>query len=170
MRRMTAAAASALMLMVIGVAHGRSSCADATHTPARYRIDAAEVHDKHSGLIWQRCSAGQHWRPGEGCIGVIIQMGWQEAVQMQNRQWRLPRREELATLIDTGCGRPAIDEQAFPDMELTKLWYWTASTEGALAWYVAFGGGSQQLGNPLSHHAVRLVKRSATPHAMHRDR
>jgi len=108
--------------------------------------------------VWQRCSIGQRWVDTLGCVGVIRQMSWDEARKLEKGKWRLPSRHELSTLVDSSCGSPAIDERAFPDMELTKLWYWSGTVDGALMWYVAFGGGSQRQGSPRTWNAVRLVR------------
>jgi hypothetical protein len=126
--------------------------------PARFRAQGAQVIDTQTGLTWQRCSAGQRWDDAFGCVGVIRQMTWNDARKLETDGWRLPTRVELATLVDSACGSPTIDERAFPDMELTKLWYWTGTADGALVWYVAFGGGSERLGSPNAWIAVRLVR------------
>lgn len=125
----------------------------------RYHVDAGEVHDTRTGLIWQRCSVGQRWSETLGCVGVIKQLSWEDAMKQSNEGWQLPSKEELSTLLEAACGSPALDERAFPDMELVKLWYWTRSRDGALAWYVAFGGGSARSGGPLALNSVRLVRR-----------
>jgi hypothetical protein len=136
-----------------------SLCFNGAAPPARYQIKNGEVHDTKTNLIWQRCSVGQRWAAPLGCVGVIRQMPWREAMKQADSHWQLPTKDELESLIAAQCGSPAIDERAFPDMELAKLWYWTATSEGALAWYVAFGGGSVRSGGPLDLNSVRLVRR-----------
>lgn len=136
-----------------------SLCFNSDAPPARYEIANGEVHDTKTNLTWQRCSVGQRWTTELGCVGVIQQMRWQEAMKLADSRWQLPTKDELASLVTTECGSPAIDERAFPDMELTKLWYWTATSEGALASYVAFGGGSVRSGGPLDLNSVRLIRR-----------
>lgn len=160
MSRLTALASLLLLAtFAVSLAHAASACFTGDPPPARYEIHDGEVHDTKTHLIWQRCSVGQRWSGERGCVGVIRQMSWQEANQQTDARWQLPTKEELASLIDAECGSPAIDERAFPDMELTKLWYWTGTREGALAWYVAFGGGSIRTGGPLESSSVRLVRR-----------
>jgi hypothetical protein len=135
-----------------------ASCFNSEAPPARYEISNGEVYDSKTQLTWQRCSVGQRWTSELGCVGVIRQMSWPEAMKRADSRWQLPTRDELASLISADCGSPAIDERAFPDMELTKLWYWTGTSDGALAWYVAFGGGSVRSGGPLELNSVRLVR------------
>lgn len=121
-------------------------------------MKGGEVIDTKTNLVWQRCSIGQRWVSTSGCVGVVQQMRWDEARKHIAGEWRLPSRKELASLVEHSCGSPAIDERAFPDLELTKLWYWTDTSDGALVWYVAFGGGSERLANPTSWNSVRLVR------------
>jgi len=125
---------------------------------ARYDIRGATVLDSDTGLVWQRCSVGQEWREGRGCIGVIRQMAWDEALQHASDGWRLPTHDELLSLVVAGCRDPAIDETLFPDMELPKLWYWTSTAEGAAVWFVAFGGGTARIANRTDLNSVRLVR------------
>lgn len=140
----------------------RAGCdaGQAASTPSsRFLVKAGEVYDKKTGLTWQRCSVGQRWKAGLGCVGVILQMTWKEAQLRETALWRLPTRDELASLIATNCSNPAINETVFPDMELPKLWYWTSTESGGSVLYVAFGGGSVRESGPSDLDAVRLVKK-----------
>jgi hypothetical protein len=125
---------------------------------SRYEIKGAEVYDTKTDLTWQRCSIGQQWRGDLGCVGVISQMNWKEAMNHATAAWQLPTKDELSSLVSSACTNPAINENAFPDMELNKLWYWTRTPNDALVWYVAFGGGSLRSGGPLDLNSVRLVR------------
>jgi hypothetical protein len=131
-----------------------------TATSARYDIKGSEVLDRLTHLTWQRCSVGQHWKEDLGCVGVIRQMSWQDAMSREAGGWRLPTIDELKTLIAAGCSDPAINEQAFPDMELYKLWYWTSTDTGSSVWYVAFGTGTVHNADRTDLNAVRLVRSS----------
>jgi len=147
-----------LVIFAAPLARAASTCFSGDPPPPRYEIRDGEVYDTKTNLTWQRCSVGQRWSGERGCVGVIHQMSWQDATKQANARWQLPTKEELVSLIESECGSPAIDERAFPDMELTKLWYWTGTRDGALAWYVAFGGGSVRAGGPLELSSVRLVR------------
>ncbi len=130
-----------------------------TSTPtSRYLIHDGEVYDPLSHLTWQRCSVGQHWTAALGCVGVIKQMSWAEAMKQAGGGWRLPSVDELKTLIASNCSNPAINEEVFPDMELYKLWYWSSTDTGSSVWYVAFGGGSVHNADRTDLNAVRLVR------------
>ncbi len=141
---------------------GASASCDPTQpsqTPnSRYRIQGGEVYDSKTHLTWQRCSFGQRWKEGLGCVGVIRQIVWQEAMNQATGGWRLPTVDELKTLIAPTCTNPAINEEAFPDMELDKLWYWTSTDTGSAVWYVAFGTGTVHNADRTDMNAVRLVR------------
>src|SRR5262249_37829178 len=80
-----------------------------TRTPTtRYQLRGGEVYDKTTDLTWQRCSIGQRWKEGAGCVGVIKQMSWDEAKGQAGSGWRLPSKDELTTLIAPTCKKPAI--------------------------------------------------------------
>lgn len=132
----------------------------ASQTPAsRYTVKAGEVYDRKTKLTWQRCSVGQKWKEGLGCVGVILQMTWKEAMLLETPVWRLPTRDELASLVASNCENPAINEEVFPDMELPKLWYWTSTESGGSVLYVGFSGGAVHESGPSDFDAVRMVKK-----------
>jgi hypothetical protein len=111
--------------------------------PARYTViragDDEVVRDGVTGLVWQR---------GVGAQGVP----WSEArtycsglVLAGHRDWRLPSRVELVSLIDLTRSMelpsptPAIDMAAFP--ETREDWFWSSSLKAGdpeSAWYVYF--------------------------------
>lgn len=134
------------------------AASSSTTTGSRYDIQGGVVSDRLTHLTWQRCSVGQHWNEVLGCVGVIRQMSWQDAMNQAVGGWRLPTVDELKTLIAPGCSNPAINEQVFPDMELYKLWYWTSTDTGSSVWYVAFGTGTVHNANRTDLNAVRLVR------------
>lgn len=152
-----------LLALLSGLAAASARCAcdphQASSTPSsRFQIKGGEAYDTVTGLTWQRCSVGQHWTEALGCVGVIRQMSWQEAMARAAGGWRLPTIDELKTLIANNCSNPAINEEVFPDMELYKLWYWTSTDTGTSVWYVAFGSGSVHNADRTDLNAVRLVR------------
>jgi hypothetical protein len=137
--------------------------AQTTRTPtSRYVIKGSEVYDKKTDLTWQRCSIGQRWEDDTGCVGVIEQMTWDQAVTKGSEKWRLPTKDELATLISPTCKNPAINEESFPDMDLGKLWYWSGTPSGEyLAWLANFADGQFANYDRSDLGAVRLVRSGA---------
>ena len=158
-RSLTCTAALAGCIWAAQFAAASCDMSQPTQTPiSRYQIHAGEVYDRNTNLTWQRCSVGQHWNEDLGCVGVIRQMIWKEAMSQAVNGWRLPTIDELKTLISPTCTNPAINEDAFPDMELDKLWYWTSTDTGSSVWYVAFGTGSVHNADRTDMSAVRLVR------------
>jgi hypothetical protein len=138
-------------------------------TAGRFVANAAEVADSQTGLIWQRCSAGQSWS-GSTCTGSVGGYTHEQALAYAKTQnttdsatgWRLPNVKELSSLADKGCQDPAIDSTAFP--ATPSSWYWASSPDvgnSFYAWYVYFGNG--YAGSPSNRNyngAVRLVRAS----------
>jgi hypothetical protein len=118
-----------------------SAFAQAANKP--YVIKGGEVYDKKTGLTWQRCSEGQHWRAdATGCVGIVKVYTFDDAQQLATGEWRVPTKEELLTLVDQNkAQRPRIDEVAFPDMDKSILWYWTSTHGVSGGWGVDFGDG-----------------------------
>lgn len=125
----------------------------------RFVIQGNTVKDKETGLIWQRCSLGQKWKEKIGCVGLVAQVNFAEAQDEEADGWRLPRPAELRSLTIGRCSNPAINEEAFPDMDPQFLWYW--AFDGKLDQVVNFGSGNPgYCSSPACKgNAVRLVKR-----------
>jgi hypothetical protein len=139
----TFAAACLLMASQMTSAFAECDTSQPNRTPtARYVVEDGVVYDRKTDLSWQRCSVGQRWEENLGCVGVVEQMTWDEANTKASDGWRVPTRDELATLVSPTCKRPSINEEVFVDMDLRKLWYWTSSTSDEyLAWLVNFADG-----------------------------
>ena len=122
--------------LMLSFAVGLSFAADKKHKSgnaqakpnSRYVINGGEVYDQKTDLTWNRCSVGQHWREGTGCVGVIKEFTFGEALQLADGTWHVPNKDELGTLIDyerlKNKQPPMIDVVAFPDMDFSKLVYW----------------------------------------------
>lgn len=156
----TVALIQAMQLACLDTALASCDPSQPNRTPdSRYELKGDVVYDKKTDLTWQRCSVGQHWKQGTGCVGVIKQISWEEAKAQAENGWRLPSKDELTTLLAPNCSKPAINEQVFPDMELDKLWYWTASENGPfLAWLVNFADGNSNSYDRTDTGSARLVR------------
>ncbi|MFI4940420.1 MAG: DUF1566 domain-containing protein [Burkholderiales bacterium] len=156
--------------MLLSVIVGSAIAADNNQTVAkanpRYAIKGGEVYDKKSELTWQRCSVGQRWVEETGCVGFVKVFTFDDAQTLGNGTWRVPTKDELASLIDqnrVAQGQiPGIDPVAFPDMNLTRLGYWSSTPNSAMtAWGVRFGEGDIGYGYGAYRsltYAVRLVR------------
>lgn len=129
---------------------------------SRYAVvsSGTEVTDTKTGLIWQRCSAGQSW-DGSTCAGSAVTYTHEQALAYAKTQtgWRLPTVKELSSLADKGRSNPAIDTAVFPATASDS--YWTSSPlvgYPGRAWFVNFVSyGVSYYGRDGALH-VRLVR------------
>lgn len=137
-------------------------CASTAQAQARfsYSTNGAEVTDSKTGLIWQRCSAGQNWS-GITCTGTATTYTHEQALSYAQSQtgWRLPNVKELSSLVDRTVVNPSIDNVVFPTTPVN--WIWSASPyvgNAASAWVVHFGQGGVGFYVRSSLLQVRLVR------------
>lgn len=131
-----------------------------SNTPeSRYEIvkesNGAEVMDKQTGLIWQRCSIGQIWA-SNSCLGTPSKHTWSSAltrVKELGNGYRLPNIKELQTLVDEKCGEPAINHTIFPKTDIYRD-YLSSTTlpinrtvnDDSTVWSVNFESGNTSNG------------------------
>jgi hypothetical protein len=104
------------------------------------------VTDNKTGLIWQKCSAGQN--NDSTCSGSASSYTWNAALeycktpQLYFTDWRLPNVKELKSLTDISRYNPAINTDLFPGT--IAAGYWSSNTDTNspdVAQYVDFGYG-----------------------------
>jgi len=105
-------------------------------------VGGTEVTDHRTGLVWQRCSAGQSYTGGV-CTGAAAALTHEQAQVHARSQpgWRLPNVKELSSLVDEMGSSPSIDP-SFP--QTPSVAFWTSSPRAGapgVAWYVDFGDG-----------------------------
>ncbi len=139
-------------------------------TPDERFIDRGDgtVQDKHTGLIWMRCSLGQTWNEqGQTCAGEAIKYTWQQALQAADGYtfagsdaWRLPNVKELISIVEEGCYNPAINLEVFPATPNSRG-FLTSSPYGnsdqGPAWDVSFSYGGSGYYDIFNEY-VRLVR------------
>ena len=84
------------------------------------------VTDLATGLIWKQCAEGLS---GAGCTAG-------------SSLWRLPNKNELASLIERRCYAPAINARFFPNTP--SSWFWSSSPnayDSDNAWFVDLSHG-----------------------------
>lgn len=131
--------------------------------------DGTATHNS-TGLMWMRCSLGQTW-DGSTCTGAASSFAWQNAlVAAQSHSfaghsdWRLPNKNELASLVEQRCVGPSINSMVFPNTP--SYWFWSSSpgvygSNGA--WFVGFNYGYVYNDNLKSDVVrVRLVRAGQT--------
>ena len=124
------------------------------------------VTDSATGLTWQQCAEGLS---GAGCAtGSAASLTWGQALQRGMdaefagfSDWRVPNKNELASLVEERCYNPAINTSTFPNTP--SNWFWPSSPYAyypSNAWGVNFGYGYGYVGYDGNHHAyhVRLVR------------
>ena len=133
----------------------------ATTPSSRYTVNTdGTVTDKHTGLMWKRCSEGQS---GADCTGGSpTPQTWQSALKQAHTSkfagypdWRLPNRQELRTLVEEQCYEPAINAAVFPN---TSGGYWSSSPAGYYAWIVYVYDGYEDFDLKNDDYYVRLVR------------
>lgn len=171
---------AALLLLGVGSAKASDTCKNEnTAIPFSTPTSDFMIHDNGTvthnptGLMWMRCSVGQSW-DGNTCIGAVTRLTWQNALAQTGTiyagysDWRLPNKNELASIVEERCWRPSINTTIFPN-NITD-WYWTSSpfrydSSGAFAIKFDFGSAWAPEKNSSYHFSkyyVRLVRAGQT--------
>ncbi|MBK1732518.1 hypothetical protein CKO41_12100 [Thiococcus pfennigii] len=118
-----------------------------------------------SGLVWKQCAEGLS---GAGCgEGGAALYTYPTALRLAADEefagsglWRLPTKEELATLVNRNCQDPVIDNRYFPNTP--SDWFWSSSTGAGgvpyYAWGVSFSDGAVGRDARSGIGYVRLVR------------
>jgi hypothetical protein len=108
----------------------------------RFVVHNGSVMDTATGLYWlQDAGFGEFPVTWQEALELIAQMNHEQV--LGERDWRLPNRRELRSLISHQATRPALPEQ-HPFENLFQGWYWTSTTaviSPSHAWYVDMAGG-----------------------------
>ena len=125
--------------------------------------DGTATHNA-TGLMWMRCSMGQTWQ-GERCTGVASDFTWPQALTQNGTNyagysdWRLPNKNELASIVELRCYNPSINDAIFPDTPTSQFWSSSPYAYVSIyAWYVYFDDGSVLSFNKDYGFPVRLVR------------
>lgn len=128
------------------------------------------VTDPATGLMWMQCSEGLS---GAGCAsGAALALNWQQALARAATvnasavtlgrsygDWRVPNRNELASLVKPLCVNPSINRRRFPNTQADNYWSSTPwAPDAGRAWYVNFVEGNLAPGLATELKPVRLVR------------
>lgn len=100
----------------------------ATVPDSRYRYNGnGTVSDLATGLTWKQCVEGLS---GVDCTtGSPSTFTWQQALRhaadhvfADSSQWRLPNKNELASLVERSCYDPAVNSRFFLRTPSALLW------------------------------------------------
>ncbi len=108
------------------------------------------VTDTETALMWQKTYvSGKTWQQALSYCESLTYAGYSD--------WRLPDKNELASLVNYEKYNPASD---FPDMP--SQYFWSSSTYASntsSAWIVSFGYGYVNGGNKTGSFYVRCVRK-----------
>lgn len=128
----------------------------------RFAVSASgqEVTDHKTRLVWRRCAEGMTAQAG-GCRGTALALSHAAAMAHADKArsggWRLPNRDELASIADESRHTMAIDTQAFPGTPAEH--FWTSSRENdQYVKAVNFYNGSVYSRYQTNAHHLRLVR------------
>ncbi len=117
----------------------------ALDTPTEDFIDNNDgtVLHKKTGLSWQRCSVGQTWT-GSSCSGTASTMNWNDAMASYGNktdcnQWRLPKIDELKSIVEHSVTEPAINSIIFPNTPVylsSNVRFWSSTINASNANWV----------------------------------
>ncbi len=136
-----------------------------TAPESRYQANGdGTVTDLSTGLIWKRCAEGQ---TGADCsTGIAQTFTWYQALQRaesavfaDSARWRLPNKDELASLVERRCISPSINTQIFPNTPSSVFW---SSSPYAYspdrAWHLNFHADEVYNADKNFQSYVRLVR------------
>ncbi len=146
------------------LADGAQPLADTAAWKGGWRM----VRDNNTGLIWELKSPEKTDHNYKGCAYT-----WEDAFSFVKglntrgyggfRDWRLPNREELRTIVDYNGQIPAIDWKFFPDCLPAFYWGDTENKkEPVFAWGVYFAYGCAICYLKHFYYPVRAVRGGAS--------
>jgi len=119
----------------------------------RFVPQGGAVFDTSTGLTWQRFPAASTL-PWEEAKRFCLQLTLDGI-----SGWRLPRRKELATLVDDRQPGAKIDSASFPDTPAARFWTMSSDTSSpGDAWTIDFHRGAADSRGSGRNHNVRCVR------------
>jgi hypothetical protein len=108
----------------------------------RFDSRGDQVLDRLTGLTWCRsASLAEFPLTWQESLDFVATMNREQ--RFGQRDWRLPNRRELRSLLSLQTKLPALPER-HPFLDVFNGWYWTATTAAispAHAWYISLDGG-----------------------------
>ena len=100
------------------------------------------ISDHRTGLMWMTCTYGQTYSSGS-CTDTATSGDWEDAFAAADtsnaanngdgtyghKDWRLPNKKELSSIVDLTSNNPAINQTIFPNTQGAT--YWTATPSAA---------------------------------------
>ena len=135
-------------LLVLAILSNFAHAQGSPPVSSRFRLEGATAVDQQTGLRWQRCSVGQVFQANNSCQGNPKKVNFMQAQKVSNFTvqrggfWRVPTKNELASLVDSTNEKIEIDTLVVPDASVKNRFYWSCDlyADGA-AWYADFVSG-----------------------------
>ena len=165
-------AAISLAVAALGVQAQQYCRSDDSLASDRFQFNEdGLVTDTVTGLQWQRCIVGLQYNDVVGrCVGMPRRYSFNEAesfAELESERsefgWRVPSRDELASLVISDCRHPALDTSAFPNTPISSFWSNSVSPNvSEFAWAVYFGDGESSYMLTSDRLYLRLVRGDLT--------
>jgi len=129
---------------------------------SRFQVHGETVLDRLTGLVWTR-NANLNEFPASWQEALDLIAGMNRAIAFGHRDWRLPNRHELLSLISHQAKKPALPEN-HPFANVFLGWYWTSTTAAinpAYAWYIHMEGGRMFYGRKDQYYLFWPVRGSS---------
>ncbi len=163
------AKAGALKVRLVRGGTPAAACNDVTRLAGYTDRGDGTVADTPSKLMWKKCSEGlsDNSCATGGLMSFSSALSLADQVSAANNavslgysDWRLPNRDEMASLLDRACNtRPAIATTLFPATQSVSYATSTPDANSAsLFWYVDFAQGAVAIGDLTNGKALRLVR------------
>lgn len=155
--------------LVAGTAAAEADCDNAT-TPRYTDHGNGTVSDQRTGLMWMQCVdglSGASCASGTATTHASFSAALARATAVNgdaagagkgHNDWRVPNRNELASLVNWRCSSPAIQRTRFPGTPNASAWTSSPATVAGFVWYVDFTDGNLGLSGSAGSRVLRLVR------------
>ncbi len=155
--------------LVAGSAAAEADC-DNTTTPRYTDHGNGTVSDLRTGLMWMQCVdglSGAACASGAATTHASFSAALARATAVNgdaagagkgHNDWRVPNRNELASLVNWRCSSPAIQRSRFPGTPSASAWTSSPATVAGFVWYVDFTDGNLGLSGSAGNRLLRLVR------------
>jgi hypothetical protein len=128
------------------------------HPPSYENNQDSTVTDTVTGLMWEQpvSPTSFTWAEAKAHCSALS-----DAALGGHRDWRLPTRIELGSLVDYAVADPGptIDDTAFPSTPAERFWCETPNAQSlSMAWTVDFSSGQVYDETVASSYRVRCVR------------